>query len=156
MVCKNTFQDLEHFFNTLYGVTCICVSGRHVCRSQAVPSVLVYCEWTSMPFYMSAGAGCDLLHSPWVWWWAVFGKKISHFPEVACLVDAVLQAWLGGMLDASDTASAFLLFCTNSYIKNIKKVTTRIIMRSTPTHCQMHSLQSYIYKHEICCSFMQM
>jgi len=42
---------------------------------------------------------------------------MSHLPEVACLVDAVLQAWLGGMPDSSDTASAFLLFCTNSYIK---------------------------------------
>ena len=107
--------------NSLYGVTCICVSGGHVCRSQAVPSVFVYCEWTSMPFYMSAGACCDLLHSSSVWWWAMFGKKMSHLPEVACLVDAVLQAWLGGTLDASDTASAFLLFCTNSYIKHTKK-----------------------------------
>jgi hypothetical protein len=105
---------------------------------------------------MSADAGCDLLHSSSVWCWAMFGKKMSHLPEVACLVDAVLQAWLGGMLDASDTASAFLLFSTNSYIKHRKKVTTRIIMRSTPTHCQMHSLQSYIFKHEMCCSFMQM
>jgi hypothetical protein len=51
----------------------------------------------------------------------MFSKKASHLPEVACLVDAVLQAWLGGMLDASNTASAFLLFCTNSYIKHRKK-----------------------------------
>jgi len=49
----------------------------------------------------------------------MFGK-MSHLPEVACLVDAVLQAWLGGLLDASDTSSAFLLFCTNSYIKQKK------------------------------------
>jgi len=51
----------------------------------------------------------------------MFGMKMSHLPEVACLVDAVLQAWLAGMLAASDTASAFLLFCTNSYIKHRKK-----------------------------------
>lgn len=51
----------------------------------------------------------------------MFCMKMSHLPEVACLVDAVLQAWLAGMLAASDTASAFLLFCTNSYIKHKNK-----------------------------------